>query len=151
MKLTKTAEGKMLLTISRSEWEGAGRSSGWLRTATEHGNDVMPVELYDNLANATVAIELEINFDVAPKEYEGPYVFYEGGIAINRMAIAEPFTFRGKTYLAGQEFPEELAAYVSDCDFDDAAKAYECLQRTVEDFLRGRGVRPKEVHHRMTR
>jgi len=164
MNLVKTADGKFLLTLSRSEWEGAGRSAGWLKTAinwrnidfdrddaTPGVNDEMPVELHDDQTETDTNIKLKIDFEVEATEYEGGHPFYAGGIVINNLTVAEPFVFRSRAYQAGQELPDEVAAHVSLCDSEEIPKVRQCLNEIATRFLERQGVKPKVRRHRAIR
>ena len=58
-------------------------------------------------------VRLYARFTVEPTEYEGPYVFYQGGVSdISNVEIAETFEFMGRTYQHSQPFPDELIPHV---------------------------------------
>lgn len=90
--------------------------------------DFDPSDAYDEQPDHSVSIELwhpddedgktyvevkcQPNLYVEPTEYEGPYVFSQGGFDVEGLEIDETFTFMGKTYKAGTEFPDELIPFV---------------------------------------
>lgn len=59
-------------------------------------------------------IDVRVEYRVEPTEYEGPFVFYQGGVAIESIQIARPFEFMGRQFSAGEPFPKELLRYLVD-------------------------------------
>lgn len=57
-------------------------------------------------------VRLIVSYDVEPTEYDGPHVFYQGGVDVNGAKIYQTFQFMGKQYPHSQSFPEELLRYV---------------------------------------
>ena len=58
------------------------------------------VELYDEAKNDYTVVTVDFEFSVEETEYEGSYVFYQGGVNMDDCS-AKPFTFMGKTYDEG--------------------------------------------------
>ena len=57
-------------------------------------------------------IRLLVYFTVEPDEYEGPYLFYRGGIVVNHIELYETFEFMGRLFEVSEEFPVELEKFV---------------------------------------
>lgn len=68
------------------------------------------VELIDNENENEDGCEVTICYkvDVVPTEYEGPYVFYQGGAVCEEFTV-DPFEFRGVKY---KEMTEELLPFL---------------------------------------
>lgn len=61
----------------------------------------MTMHFYDNNLDDEVPVEVEVEFSVEPREMEGPYVFYPGGIEIEKVILSEPLTIEGMRFTAG--------------------------------------------------
>jgi len=59
-------------------------------------------------------VEVRVEYTVEPTEYEGPFVFYQGGLVIESVRIARPFEFMGQQFRAGEPFPKDLLRYLVD-------------------------------------
>ncbi len=57
-------------------------------------------------------VRLRVKYYVEPTEYDGPHVFYQGGVVVEDAEIYEAFEFLGKKYPHSQPFPDELLRHV---------------------------------------
>ena len=73
------------------------------------------IELYNETTDEYVEIFIECKIWVEPTEYEGDYVFYQGGVSLDDYQF-EAFTFMGIDYSASRTFPSELTQYVVGVD-----------------------------------
>jgi hypothetical protein len=90
MKLTKTASGKSIIKLSKSEWEDMGKKAGWLKVAdisTEQVLERFP-HLVDNpfLSYINYCIDIE-DLIIMAKKTESKDLG-DNEIGINRMHIS---------------------------------------------------------------
>jgi hypothetical protein len=82
------------------------------------GSETSTIEMASD--NDSIEIEVEFMFDVDPTEYEGNYVFSQGGVDLEDTKI-EPFTFEKKRYT---EITPEIVGYLEfPLKFDKQHKA----------------------------
>lgn len=87
------------------------------RTVTESaGQDEVTVYLVDDddmmQTQEPTEVRLAVSYDVEPTEYDGPNVFYQGGVNVTGAKIYQSFEFLGQKYEHSQDFPEDLLRHV---------------------------------------
>ena len=121
MRLIKKANGSAL-KITRKEWIEIGKRAQYFgrdpnfdpSDAYSAPDNSWTIGLYENPevdTNPKITVMVTIDYSVEETEYEGPYVFFSGGITVKDIIIDESFKFRGAVYNAGDLFPDKLIAY----------------------------------------
>jgi len=94
--------------------------------------ETIKLEAYDDSRDDLVEFPVTLEWYVEPREYEGPFVSYQGGANVEKMILNKPVVVNGKTYTG--EVGEELAALVLATYNIDAApgKAEQSLAEYIE-------------------
>jgi hypothetical protein len=62
-----------------------------------NSTDTITLEFYDPETEESTEATIEVSFSVEPVEYDGPFVFYAGGVNLENYSV-ESFVFKGTTY-----------------------------------------------------
>ncbi len=89
------------------------------------------LEVYDAATNQMKDVLVKLDWDIQPTEYDGPYVFYQGGAVLDNMKLAQPVEVNGEVFT---DLSEKLAALILQNLLDfEPGQAWETLRNYVEE------------------
>ena len=59
MKITKTASGKQVVKISKSEWQNIGKKAGWMKVANDERSDEFTQWIYQKFGGPGTVITFD--------------------------------------------------------------------------------------------
>ena len=143
MDLKRTASGK--IKMSKRDWYTIGKQAGWIeRMAADRGEKDDVIELWDDAREESVEVDVILEYTVEPTEYEGGYLFYQGGVLVEDVKLAQDLDFMGKHYEAGMPFPEELMQY----SVNEYESVDEYLERMSEILSESEDIEVPTRHYR---
>jgi len=75
------------------------------------------IELEHEETGEHAEIPLIVRYDVEPTEYEGSHLFYQGGVNVNSVLLADNAMFGGMQVKKGDWFPKEWMEHVGEQHF----------------------------------